>query len=206
MYTPDSASNRLLCAEPLESRWLLSALPLPAAAQFFATMANGPMAVVELGPAANDDATDVQVAPTALPPGIRASLAARFPGARLVDASLSLEGSAIEYSVDVRSGGRTITTSLTPGGEILDIEETLPPRELPTAVIDWMRRNFPGAQIEEVSRVNEAGVPGYDMRFAARGGEQVEVSLRPGGARCRPSLHARWRGCQRVLHLTGQRR
>src|SRR5688572_2877369 len=112
MHFANRPQDRLLCTEPLEARWLLSGLALPAA-----PYVDGPVLVMELEVESDDDDEgDVEVAPSELPEQVVAALDGRFPGAKVLEADFSVEHGKPEYGVTARFSGEVIDVTLTPEG------------------------------------------------------------------------------------------
>src|SRR5687768_5637452 len=106
----NSRPCRLLCAEPLEGRWLLSGLAAPSVGD------------AEDSNASDGDAPAATLEPLELPDQVAAALQARFPGARLVEAELDTEDGAAAFYVTAEFDGETVEVTISPIGEVLEIE------------------------------------------------------------------------------------
>ncbi len=189
-----NARNRplgeLLCAEPLEGRWLLSATEVatgfsPQALAVLYARTSSRVQVVEIGSAA-DDGGDRLIAVADLPQQIVDGLQVAFPGAKILSVDYSFEDGRPEYGVAARFSGRTIDVTLTPAGAILDSEASIASSELPHAAIEWLQENYPGAHINEAAIATEGNDgPSYKLTFTA-GQQEIEALLRLG----EPARHA----------------
>jgi len=153
-----TALNRLPCAEPLECRWLLS----------------GAVQALEFGDPTGDN--DIEIRASALPAKVVAGLNAGFRRAEIVEASFS-DDDGPEFGVTVEFGGQTIEVTLTPGGQIIGTEETISSGALPRPVLDWVRQNFQGAQINNATVANDSGIVSYDVLIVTRAGKKFEATL-----------------------------
>src|SRR5436309_2190066 len=116
--------SRLLCAEPLEGRRLLSAAAYAAA--------------LSPSPTADGGDADVVVAPADLPAQVVAALRARFPGAQPAASDLTVSGEQLVYDVTAHLGGRTVDVRLTPAGGPVDSEpQSEPPPDRAVAVLEF---------------------------------------------------------------------
>src|SRR5687768_9932175 len=116
--------DRLLCAESLEGRWLLSGVGPPWSVGYYAA-GGGAVAVLEFGPADNEPDEDVEIAASELPAKVLAAFMAQFPDAEISDAQREIEDGQIEFDVNAEVDGREIDVSMTPDGQILEVEETV---------------------------------------------------------------------------------
>src|SRR5687768_6042464 len=99
--------NRLLCAEPLEGRWLLSGTAAATAAAPADTTA--PVVdVLELEQEEDEgDDGDSEIAASQLPPAVLDVFRSRFPGAHITEAEVEDEDEGIQYGVTAEHAGRT---------------------------------------------------------------------------------------------------
>ena len=165
----NASRDRLLCAEPLEGRWLLSGIAVSSS-----PYVDGGVHVIGIEEEI-DDGEDVDVAPTDLPHRVRTALEQEFPGARLLEADFSVDEGEAEYSVAARLDGRSLEVALSPRGRITEVEEVISTEQLPAAILDWARRN--GAEIDEAVTVSRDGVLNYEVLIAAPDGKEYEALL-----------------------------
>ena len=174
---PVKSLDRLLCAEPLERRWLLSGASPPVAA---AADASGAAVTVEVLEDLPDDERDgdVEISPDQLPQVIVAALNARFPGATLTAAEMESDDDQTEYGVTAQHDGREMDVTLTPDGAIVEIETFIPADELPPEVLEQLVQLSPGAEIEEAAIVTKDGVESYEVSYTKPNGQDWEAVFR----------------------------
>ena len=164
---------RLSCAEPLETRRLLSA-HAPAAA--LAT--DAAVEVVEVAPAGPDcSEDDVEIAPADLPKAVVAALHARFPDAQIVEVAFSSDEGP-QYDVAAQVHGQAIDLTFTPSGNVVEMGESVTSDELPQAVRDWVRQDFPGAQIDQAAKVTKGSDSSYELVIATPQNQEMEATVR----------------------------
>jgi hypothetical protein len=172
MHFWNQPTLRLLCAEPLEGRWLLSGIE-PPVALFYAAEA---VEVLEQDFGSDDD-TDVPIRVGALPQAVVAALESRYPDSEPIEAARSIEDGVLEYDVTAALRDQTIELTITKDGRIIETEKALASDDLPPAVLDWVHQNYPDASIEEASIVTADGGESYEVLIASAE-QQIEATLR----------------------------
>jgi hypothetical protein len=121
-----------------------------------------------------------------VPAPVMDAVKARFAGARPTEAAKETEKGQVVYEVGLEDGGRHVDVTLTPSGELLLIERTIPPEELPRAVSEALTRAYPGATYRTVEQIVEvqAGqerLASFEVLLAPTGGGEREVKVSPDG-------------------------
>src|SRR5688572_1935582 len=167
--------NRLLCAEALEGRWLLSAA---APSNSAGIVGNSPPVEVvgEVEPDDGDE-DDAEIDASELPARVVTALNARFPGASIEEAEMDEEDGQTEYSVTAVFGGKMVEVTFAPSGTVLEVEEPVSSAALPAALREWLESEYPGAVVDEAAVITSAGEPTYELTFAQPGGEPLEATL-----------------------------
>lgn len=166
--------NRLLCAEPLEGRWLLS---------IAAPSVNGVareadvVEVVEDPEIDDEEEDDSEIDPSQLPAAVLAAMNNRFPGATIDEAELEEEDGDVEYGITATVGGKTVDVSFASNGTILEVEESVDASDVPQELRDWIEANFPGATIDEAALLTTAPKPTYELTFLTTGQQAMETTL-----------------------------
>jgi hypothetical protein len=91
-----------------------------------------------------------------LPKGVAEAVKARFPGATFTGAGKETEEGKTVYEVNLKDGGRGVDVTLTPDGNILEIEKEVAAKDLPRAVSGALEAKYPGAtyrKAEEIIKV-----------------------------------------------------
>jgi hypothetical protein len=173
MELPNRPVDRLPRAEVLENRCLLAAAPLESG------VAGAPavVQVVELEFAEDEHHGGGAIDPSALPAAVLAAFGARFPEAEITGVEVDSEDDELRYNVFARVEGRAIDATLTSEGAVVEVEEAISTQQLPAAVLNWLRSQYPGAQIDETAIEDEAGEVKYEVAFRQPGGQPVEVTL-----------------------------
>ncbi|MEO6437521.1 MAG: hypothetical protein ABIP55_17385 [Tepidisphaeraceae bacterium] len=179
----NSLPNRLLCAEPLEGRWLLSA-PTPSVTDSIASPAGtrqGETVQVLTVEQADDVESDVAIAPSQLPEKVIAAFTARFRQAKLIEAELKEDeptgGGDRHYGIRAELNGRAIDITLTAVGEVVETETFIPRAQVPAAVLNRLGEISPGAEIDQVAVVSAGGVESYEVAFTSVDGKEWEANL-----------------------------
>ena len=147
---PKARHGRTLCAEPLEGRWLLSAPARDAPPPTKPVDADRPIPLSEL------------------PNEVTAALLAMFPGARPVDADVTIRDGDRQYDVGAEYEGHSFDATLTSAGEVVLTEDL--PAELakatsaPPAPSPQPAQATPTDSSDETSSVTVVGVQPADTR------------------------------------------
>jgi hypothetical protein len=163
---------RVLCAEPLEGRWLLSAAAQPSPAQPDAP----PTVTVTLGEfeqvGTEEEDGDVAISPSQLPTNVLDAFNARFGGATIEEVELEEDDErGTEYGITAEHGGREVEVTISPAGEIVETETFIEPDELPPEVVEQIRKEFGDAEIIEAAAL---GGDKYEVMLTATDGLQYE--------------------------------
>ncbi|HET9298964.1 MAG TPA: PepSY domain-containing protein [Candidatus Polarisedimenticolaceae bacterium] len=122
-----------------------------------------------------------------VPQPVMDAVKARFPTAKPTEAAKEEEKGQLVYEVGLEDAGRHVDVTLSPTGEMLLIERTIPKGELPGAVTEALSRAYPGAgyrTVEEIVEV-QAGherLASYEVLLVPAGGGKREVKVSPDGA------------------------
>ncbi len=112
-----------------------------------------------------------EVAYSGLPRPVRAAIEAKFEDARYVRDTRDTEDGRVVHEVTLRRAGRHFEITLTPDGEVVEVETRLTERELPRAVTAAVALRHPGGRVlkaEEVRR--DDTVSAYEVCMATGGG------------------------------------
>jgi len=167
--------TRMLCAEALEGRWLLSAAAPSNASG--APFDSGDVQIVgEIEPDDGDE-DDAQIDVSQLPAGVLAALHERFPGAQVLEAELEEEDGETEYGVTASVNGQVLDVAFAPSGTILEVEEEVASTDLPLALREYLEALFPGAVVDEAAIVRAPDQSMYELTWAQPGQQALEATF-----------------------------
>src|SRR5687768_3034578 len=132
--------TRVLCAEPLEGRWLLSGSAN--SSEVAAAPAPGVTIEEEFEQDEEEEEGETEILESDLPAPVLAAFQAAFSSATISTVEREEEDGEVEYGITAtKDNGRTIDVTLTPDGEILETETFFkdPATELPQSVSDKVR-------------------------------------------------------------------
>ena len=112
-----------------------------------------------------------------LPRPVRATLEAKFGDARCARGERHTTGGRAVHEVTLCRAGRDLDVSVTPDGEVGEVEAELGGRELPPAVSEDLAARHPGGR----------AVSAYEVR-GATGGREVRARYDPAGRLVRESV------------------
>jgi len=171
--------NRLLCAEPLEGRWFLSAPADVSTAAAADDTGTAEILVVEREEDEDEDG-DRRIAESQLPSAVAEAFEVRFPGADITAAEVEEEDEGTQYGVTAEHDGGTIDVTLSPTGQIIETEEFISDAEIPQAVLERLRERFPGLDIDDIDEAaitTRGGSETYEVAFFDATGIEWEAEL-----------------------------
>lgn len=117
-----------------------------------------------------------------LPEAVVKAVKARFPDAKLVSAEKEDEDGKTVYEVAITNKDQKIEVTLTPEGEIVEIEKEIAAKDLPEKVAKSLEAKYPKATyktIEEVIKVKEKKEqsPYYEVLLVTADKKKLEVSV-----------------------------
>ena len=162
---------RVLCAEPLEGRWLLSGAPPSSSATTPAIV------VTVLEPFEEEDEeeeTDQIIAEADLPAEVLAEFKAQFVNAQIKEVEREDEEEGLQYGIDaIKADGQRVDVTFSPEGQILDTEVFLDLDEVPQAVADRARAETGGT----ITEVSTSGNNEYEVQTTRDDGTEFEGLL-----------------------------
>jgi uncharacterized membrane protein YkoI len=88
-----------------------------------------------------------------LPPKVKDSLKARFPGYTVTQATKELENGQVVYDVEMTIGGKKTEMDCKEDGTVIDIQIEVDAKELPPAGVSAIKAKYPGSTIKEVGEI-----------------------------------------------------
>jgi hypothetical protein len=88
-----------------------------------------------------------------LPPKVKDSLKARFPGHMVTQATKELENGEVIYDIEMTVSGKKHEMDCKEDGTIVDIQNEIDPKDLPAAALNTIKAKYPGSTIKEVGEI-----------------------------------------------------
>ena len=131
-------------------------------------------------------AQEEKVALDKLPKAVVDSVKKRFPDAKMVSAEKETEKGKTVYEVAIKNKDQSIEVTLTPEGEIVEIEKQISAKDLPEKVVKALEGKYPKAKyemIEEVIKVEKGSekLAYYEVLLTTADKKKFEVSVAPDG-------------------------
>jgi len=106
---------------------------------------------------------------------------ARFPGAKLTDAVKESENGKTTYEVELEYKDQEYTVSATADGKITEIEREIEIDDLPKAVVDAIKKKYPGAEMEGAEEITVDDKTTYEVVIETADEKDVEVTVDASG-------------------------
>ena len=129
---------------------------------------------------------DEKVDPDKLPPKVKDTLKAKFPGATVTTATKTKENNEVIYDIEMTRNGRKHEMDCKEDGTIVNFENEVAPKDLPKAVSDAVKAKYPGAMIRScmevmITKDNKDVVEEYEIQIETADKKEVEVAVSPDG-------------------------
>ena len=112
-----------------------------------------------------------------LPKAVSAAVTKRFPKAKLVKASKEKEDGKPLFEVSIEDGKTRIEVTLTPAGEIVEVEKEIAAKDLPKAVSTALEAKYPKATLKKVEEVTKGKEVAYEVLLVAKDKKMWEVKF-----------------------------
>lgn len=117
-----------------------------------------------------------------LPKAVSEAVKKRFPDAKMLSAEKETDNGKTVYEVAVKDKGQNIEVTLTPEGDITEIEKQIEAKDLPKAAAEALEKKYPKAtykMIEEVIKVKDGkeNLEYYEVLLVTVEKKKLEVSV-----------------------------
>jgi hypothetical protein len=126
-------------------------------------------------------ADDEKIALDKLPKAVLKSINAKFPGAKLEEASKEVEDGKTTYEVEFTFKDGEYTVSVKADGTIEEIEREVAIKDLPVAVLAALKAKYPKATLDEAEEVTAGAKVTYEVLVKLKGKKDRQVVLNPKG-------------------------
>jgi uncharacterized membrane protein YkoI len=121
-----------------------------------------------------------------VPKAVLDAVKKRFPDADVKSAEKETEDGKTVYEIAVKNKGQTIEVTLTPDGEITEIEKQIEDKDLPKVITEALDSKYAKAtlkMIEEVIKVKDGKekLEYYEILLVTSDDKKLEVSISPEG-------------------------
>jgi len=116
-----------------------------------------------------------------LPKAVTVAVKAKFPDAELKSAEKEEEDGKTIFEVSLKSKGHDYDVSLTPEGQIIEIEKTIAAKDLPAAVVKGLDQKYPKATIKLAEEISKDNKTNYEVIIETADKKKLEVVLDPTG-------------------------
>ena len=120
-----------------------------------------------------------------LPVAIASAFHQSYPSATILAFSREQEKGKTIWEVESKDGVTRRDLLYSPTGETLEIEETVPPAELPAPVQSAWKAAAPGGTVTRAERVTRGSAVSYELSMKV-GGKARSLSFDPSGKRVTP--------------------
>jgi hypothetical protein len=94
-----------------------------------------------------------KIDPSKLPPKVAEAVKVRFPGATITQVTKELENGVVVYDIEMTRAGKKHEMDCKEDGTLIDLQNEVPPSELPPGAADAIKKKHPGSTIKEVGEI-----------------------------------------------------
>jgi hypothetical protein len=116
-----------------------------------------------------------------LPKAVSGAVKKKFPKAKLVSASKELEDKKTVYEVTLEDGEQKVQVTVTPEGEITEVEKEIPAKDLPKAVRAALDDKYAKATLEKAEEVTKGKELTYEVLLITKDKKTLEIKFDPKG-------------------------
>ena len=124
-------------------------------------------------------AQETEIARKDVPPAVLASLEKAYPSAKVLEWEKEIHGGKLYYEAETVDGKVPRNILYSPDGTVVQIEEKIAADEIPTAVADAAKRQYPNATIRSAHKIIHGDTLEYAL--ALTGGKQRKVAMHADG-------------------------
>ena len=116
-----------------------------------------------------------------LPKAVAGAVAKMFPKAKVVSASKELADKKTVYEVSIKDGEQNVQVTVTPEGEITEVEKEIAAKDLPKEVTAVLDDKYAKAKIEKAEEVTKGKELTYEVLLVTADKKTLEIKFDPKG-------------------------
>jgi hypothetical protein len=114
-----------------------------------------------------------------VPPAVLAAFDKTYSSAKVLEWEKEIHSGKIYYEAETVDGKTSRNILYTPEGVVAQIEEKITTKDLPAAVTDAVKKQYPSATIRSASKVTHDGVSEYKLDL--KGAQPTKLVMRGDG-------------------------
>ena len=116
-----------------------------------------------------------------LPKAVAGAVEKMFPKAKVVSASKELADKKTVYEITIKNGEQNVQVTVTPEGEITEVEKEIAAKDLPKEVTAVLDDKYPKAKIEKAEEVTKGKELTYEVLLVTKDKKTLEIKFDPKG-------------------------
>jgi len=125
-------------------------------------------------------AQDKKISKKDVPLAVLTAFQKAYPNAKIKGFLTETEGGTKYFEIESVEGTKTIDALVLPDGTIYEVEESMPARDLPPAVISSVKARHPKGTISKVEKTTQGSTITFDLKVTT-GKSKVGMTLDPSG-------------------------
>ena len=116
-----------------------------------------------------------------LPKAVSGAVEKMFPKAKVVSASKELADKKTVYEVTIKDGKQNVQVTVTPEGEITEVEKEIAAKDLPKEVTAVLDDKYAKATIKKAEEVTKGKELTYEVLLVTKDKKTLEIKFDPKG-------------------------
>ena len=116
-----------------------------------------------------------------LPKAVAGAVEKMFPKAKVVSASKEVEDKKTVYEVSIRDGEQNVQVTVTPEGEITEVEKEIAAKDLPKEVRATLAEKYGKVTFKKAEEVTKGKELTYEVLLVTKDKKTLEIKFDPKG-------------------------
>lgn len=114
-----------------------------------------------------------------VPPAVIATFEKAYPNAKVLEWEKEIHSGKLYYEAEIVDGKVPRNILYSPDGIVAQVEEKIAASEIPAAVVEGVKRQYPNASIRSAEKVTRNGFTEYALEL--KGANQKKIAMRVDG-------------------------
>lgn len=121
-------------------------------------------------------AQETEISRRDVPPAVLSAFNKDYPNAKVLEWEKEIHGGRLYYEAETVDGKVARDIMYSPDGSTAQVEEKVAPRDLPQAVTDAVKQQYPNATIRSANKVTHLGVTEYALSMSGASPSKLVLS------------------------------
>lgn len=124
-------------------------------------------------------AQETEISRRDVPPAVLAAFGKAYPNAKVLEWEKEIHSGKLYYEAETVDGKMPRNILYSPDGDVAQVEEKIAAKEIPGAVVEGVKRQYPKATVSTAEKVTHNGATEYVLKL--KGANQKSAVIRADG-------------------------